>query len=323
MDISKTVYSLYYPETRKIVDSLWSSRPHEWYEDNYTKKQNDMHEPFLSTWADWMKIAGVTIGDMKYQYPVNGASEAIFHLMAYYASHPYSSSSDRVFHVFEGEYEGYRKNAEALGAKVVVHSRTEWDIQTSPSDVFFISQPSAIDGNVWHEFNDWVNMMEKFHPSVSIVVDLTYIGCANNLDPANLHLAYPNIDAVVWSLSKPFGVYYHRIGDVFSRMELPSLYGNFWFKNLFSLHLGEALMKAYMPTELPKKYRALQENTITRLIYEGTLHQDTKASDVVLLAHNIISPFILTDDEYVRTANDKVCTARYCLTPSLDRIINK
>ena len=75
--------------------------------------------------------------------------------------------------------------------------------------------------------------------------------------------------AVIFSLSKPFGVYYHRIGGVLTRAEVPTLRGHLWFKNLFSLHLGERLMAAHGARELPARYAALQQRALNRAIASG------------------------------------------------------
>src|SRR5262245_57753024 len=106
MDVTRAVYGVTFPETRRIVDALWAERPHHWYERNYTKRQDPMHEPFLARWRDWSAAAGVRLGeDFRYAYPTAGANEGIFHLLAQHATQP--SGGGRRIHVFAGEYEGY------------------------------------------------------------------------------------------------------------------------------------------------------------------------------------------------------------------------
>lgn len=327
MYISKTVYSLYWPETRQIVESLWKSTPHDWYTDNYTKKQNEMHTPYLNGWREWVAQANVKLGkQFRHDYPTNGASEGIQHLMAYFATH-ITRYGKPAIHVFEGEYEGYRKVAEALNLKVYIHHRHNYkesiEARHLSNDVFWISQPSAIDGNVWPEFSSWVQWMNKNAAALPIVVDLTYVGAVAK--DYEIDLTSPNIKAVLWSLSKPFGVYYHRIGGLASSVELPSLYGNYWFKNLFSLHLGIALMKAYGPHDLPRKYLAAQEHVIksVRMTPMRVCHGQLSLvpSDVVILAHQKFEPGII-NDEYIRVKNEHEVIARYCLTPNMDWHIN-
>lgn len=327
MYLSKTVYSLYWPETRQVVDSLWNSAPHNWYEENYTKKQNDMHAPFLNGWREWVKQANVKLGqNFKHDYPTNGASEGIQHLMAYFATRD-SHMGKPAIHVFEGEYEGYRKVAEALGLKVYTHSRHNYKESIKSSvyrDIFWISQPSAIDGNVWPEFSEWVQWMNRNAAPMSIIVDLTYVGTVAK--EFEIDLTSPNIKAVLWSLSKPFGTYYHRIGGVVSSIELPSLYGNLWFKNLFSLHLGTALMDAFGPHDLPRKYLEEQASAIRSVkmspAAECYLPNRLVQSDVVILAHQKFSPKSSVDEEYIRVKNGHEILSRYCLTPGMDLRVN-
>src|SRR5918999_601042 len=68
-----------------------------------------------------------------------------------------------------------------------------------------------------------------------------------------LDLRSPSLGAVFFSLSKAFGVYYHRIGGVLSRAPLPGLEGNRWFKNVFSLALGTLLLERFGVRELPAR----------------------------------------------------------------------
>jgi histidinol-phosphate/aromatic aminotransferase/cobyric acid decarboxylase-like protein len=328
MYISKTVYSLYWPETRQVVESLWRSSPHEWYTDNYTKNQNNMHAPYLNGWREWVAQANVKLGkQLRHDYPTNGASEGIQHLMAYFATHDNRIGKPAI-HVFEGEYEGYRKVAEALNLKVYTHSRHNYkesiDARHLNGDVFWTSQPSAIDGNVWPEFSEWVQWMNRNAAGMPIIVDLTYVGAVAR--EFEINLTSPNIKAVLWSLSKPFGVYYHRIGGMVSSIELPSLYGNYWFKNLFSLQLGTALMDAYGPYDLPRKYLARQETCINhvRMCPSHVCYSQMQLvpSDVVILAHQKFDPGLVFNDEYIRVKNNHEIVSRYCLTPGMDMDVN-
>jgi len=321
MDIARTVYSIYYPETQRIVENLWKSVPHDWYTENYTKKQNEMHTPYLNGWREWVAKANVRLGkQFRYDYPTNGASEGIQHLMTYFATHDGRLGKPAI-HVFEGEYEGYRKIAEALNLKVYTHSRHNYkesiDARHLHGDVFWTSQPSAIDGNVWLEFSEWVRWMNRNAATMPIIVDLTYVGAVAK--EFEIDLTSPNIKTVLWSLSKPFGVYYHRVGGLASAIELPTLYGNYWFKNLFSLHLGVELMKTYGPHDLPRKYLHVQDQILTNAFpSEAT----TLASDVVILANKKIKGLNSFNSEYVRVKNNHETIIRYCLTPGMDKVIN-
>ncbi len=133
--------------------------------------------------------------------------------------------------------------------QVIQHNRQFWkDLERDsdamrPGDCFYLSQPSSIDGNTWDDADEFIKMMAHTHPYVRIRLDLCYLGTTTRpfkLLNANMF----NVDMIFFSLSKVFGVYYHRIGGVFCKRKLPGLFGNRWFKNLFSLQLGCELMGA-------------------------------------------------------------------------------
>jgi histidinol-phosphate/aromatic aminotransferase/cobyric acid decarboxylase-like protein len=140
MNITKTVYSLYWPETRLVVDELWKSCPHDLYTEPYTKKQDKEHITFLEKWKEW---SGLNMDGFNYAYPTHGASEAITHILA-------SCPKTTKLHVIEGEYEGYQRIAEAFGLRVVVSERLD-DITRAAvaDDIVMLSTPSAIDGRAW------------------------------------------------------------------------------------------------------------------------------------------------------------------------------
>jgi len=156
----------------------------------------------------------------------------------------------------------------------------------------------------------WINTN---HPDVPVDVDIAYAGATTAED--NIELDYSNIASVFFSLSKSFGVYRDRTGGVFSREEIPGLYGNKWFNNAISLLMGERLIEKYEPCQLPKKYRDVQEKVVSAL--SQLLGEDVLCSDVPLIGHsptasvhpNIIKPF------------QRAHGMRYCLTPAIDKAV--
>ncbi len=322
-DVVRTVYGIYYPETRRVVDELWAERPHAWYERNYTGRQDSMHQGCMDRWRAWVSAAGVTLGaGYAHGYPTAGANEAIHALLAQQAVQPAGGGGRRI-HVFEGEYEGYSHLALALGLEVVTHTRSVDAYRASlaararPGDAFWISQPSALDGNLWGGFDELRAWLAVHAPGVKLVVDLTYVGAVPTA--TQIDLDHEQVAAVVWSLSKPFGVYYHRVGGLVSRREVATLRGHHWFKNLFSVHLGERLMAAHSACELPARYAPVQAETLARARAAGELPASARASDVVMLAHaHARAP---EDDarfaEYARGGG-----LRFCLSPGMDRRIS-
>jgi hypothetical protein len=300
--IVKTVYSYYYPETRDIVGRLWRDEPHTLYDKAWEKETETSHFPFLAAWKDW---SGVDVAGFPHGYPTNGASEAIKDLISL-------MPSGARLHIFAGEYEGYARIAECHGIEVVIHDpdleKLVQSCRFMPGDLFFVSNPSAIDGEYRKDFDAFALTMRAYYPSVGIVLDVSYVGTVqrHRLLWASRH---PNIRAVVFSLSKPFGVYNHRIGGCFSRQEVGTLYGNRWFKNHFSIELGRQLMEKYAVDALPKKYAAAQQAVIEKGVEAGVLPAETIPCNVVLLARSAAGPA-----EFLRAPGHY----RYCLTPGFD-----
>jgi len=315
-DVTRTVYGVTYPETRRIVDTLWAERPHELYERNYTGRQDDMHRGLLARWREWVADAGVALGGgFPHEYPTAGANEAIHALVAQYAVH-----GARRLHVLDGDYEGFVHVAQGLRLEVVRHARdpARWPESLAaarPGEPLFLSQPSAIDGAVWDGLAPLLRAVAARAPGVEVVVDLTYVG-AVAVAP-RIDLRHDAVRAVVWSLSKPFGVYYHRIGGVVSREPIPTLAGHHWFKNLFSVILGERLLAAHGALDLPTRYRPLQHAAIERLREEGALPASARPSDVVLLAH-APAPAAGTPDAARFAEHARGGVLRFCLSPAID-----
>ncbi len=307
LGLSRTVYSCYYPETQAVVDELWTSKPHALYQEAYMHRNQDLHLEFASDWVAWSSpLVQIDRLEHKHFYPSQGSSEAIRDLISQIAV-----ARGRV-HIFSGEYEGYRAYAEAFKVPVIQHQRENY--QTTLKDVhrgdfFFISEPSSLDGCCWREFPDFIRYLENTCPNIQIAVDLCYIGTTTE-GPLRT-LESPLIHSIFFSLSKSFGVYYHRIGGVFSREAQPSLEGNNYFRNLFSLSLGKALLHAYDVTALPRKYRPLQLKTVDGIATElGEL----KMSDCVLLAHRPAGNETSELARYVQRQN----FLRVCLTPTFE-----
>lgn len=293
----KPVHSLYYPETQAVIGELWRSQPHSWYERSYERRQDTVHVAFLEMWKRW---SGLNLTAFPHGYATHGASEAIKDLIL----------PPGRLHVFHGEYEGYEKIAEARKMEIVKHVRRADAARNDyrPGDHFWISQPSSIDGCVWNGFDAFVEEMGRLHPSVRVFLDVTYVGTTARpvtVDPSR----HVNVAAVIFSLSKPMGVYYHRIGGCLSREPIDTLWGNHWFKNLMSLNLGMALMSRYGVTDIPARYAPIREEVMRLLVHDGLLPEDAVPSDALLLAHGPTGP-----EEFLRAPEQY----RFCLTKALD-----
>ena len=310
--VTAAVYGLLLPETRAMVRRLWAERPENLYERSYDDVQDAAHVVFLDAWRAWVSPLVSGLGEFHHAYVANGSSEAIRESVWSLASAAHSRGLTPQLHVFAGEYEGYAAYARAAGIAVVSHDREHWADEKSYSPQalhrWYISQPSAIDGNNWPAFPEFVaGMAER---GVEIAVDLAYVGAA--ADQPAIDLSLPNIRYVFFSLSKVFGLFYHRVGGTLSRSPMLGLEGNRWFKNMFSLYLGTSLMSETPTlTTLPTRYRHVQLEACQQL---GTEHGiPFTPSEVILLAWSPLGPY---PDVFRRGGN-----YRWCLTPTLDALL--
>ena len=317
LGLSKTVYALRYPESVRVVaDTLHQTAENQNdYFFAHTGKQDTLHNVFLDKYRSWAsEVVNADWDKFAYQYPTNGSSEAIREQIAYLAA-----SGIDCLYVLDGEYEGYEAIAKGLGLRVIKINRLkaldkDYLKQSFPYQpgVFFISQPSSIDGNIWAHYDDFMVLLNEIYPSMGVYVDLAYVGCI--ADNYQLELQYENVEGIFFSLSKAFGVYYDRIGGVFLKNENPLLYGNKWFKNILSMKIGFNLMDAYDVYTIPKKYRFVQEHAVDDLIQDFKYIQK---ADVILLA-NLGKDLLNKETISLLSRNPQEDTVRICLTAILE-----
>ena len=338
---SGTVYALVMPEVSQIIsnivdgklDGAFASEGDEgrahWlqrYDRAWEARQDQSHELYFDTWEKWAApIVGTAPAAFPFRYPTAGASEGIYKLIAEFARTYCDSPHPSYLHMFKGDYEGFSAFAESLGLRVIKHHRNALRMldargiidghpMNEANRLFMLSQPSAIDGNIWAEFPTFIAAMAEHAPKASIIPDLTHVGATSDL--FRIALDSPNSPAFVMSQSKPFGVYYHRIGGVYSRRELPSLFGNKWFKNLLSIDIGIEVMKAFGVTDLPNRYRPLALEAFADACHSLEL-DPVWPSDVFMLATAI------TTDELSALDREGSGRMRLCLTPGMKSKINE
>jgi hypothetical protein len=287
---TRTVYCYYFPGVRKIIDEVVKNYPHDVFLSSITPGLDNFHFPIIDKFVDYHKNLISGLNNFQYKYFTDGSRQGIFHLLVELKC----KEPNLIIYVLKGEYEGYREYATRLGIKFQEVEENA-DFSKLESGVFFISNPSGRDGNIIP--NEFIENICKYH---RVVYDLAYAGLTKEY---NLKVDYPNIIAVVASMSKPFGLYYYRAGFAFTKEPIETLIANKWFKNIFSLVVTKAILEKIKPQELYKKYKPLQERIIEKINKENNLK--LKASDVILLANTEekIEPFI----------RDKFC--RLCLTP--------
>ena len=332
---SKTVYALVTPETEaaknfvlgNAVDEPDAARRRyfEQFRDAWTGKQYASHEAFIERWMAWANpVVAIDAAEFSWRYPTGGGSEALFHVIAAYGNRARSERFDPQVHVFTGEYEGYKAYAEACGIAVTEHPRANWQQvgRTLPATALFcLSQPSAIDGNVWPQANAFFEQLAAGAAKPCLLLDVTYVGSISEAPAARIAADSPAVQALAFSLSKPFGVYYDRIGGILCRKAMPSLFGNQWFKNLTSLQLGQALLDRHDVFDLPRRYRRVQLEAAARV--GERLGVKLSPCDVGILAQADSSA--LVDRALAaflrRPAGDINAPLRLCLTPAMAEMI--
>ncbi|MGA3020330.1 MAG: aminotransferase class I/II-fold pyridoxal phosphate-dependent enzyme [Candidatus Micrarchaeales archaeon] len=262
------VRAYYMSEVQREISLLAKDYPTSTYLKPLTPDLDELHKPVIDAYLRKFGPLFKGIEGYRWQYPTAGSSEAIFHILAGIKSkHP-----DAVIYTLKGEYEGYREYSKPLGLRTMEVIKVS-DAKTP--GYWFISNPSARDGNLLGEelIGDICDAGHK------IVYDATYVGCVPRFV---VDLSNQNIVAILASMSKPFGMFYYRVGFAFTREEMGSLFGNKWFKNIFSLLAAQRIIEKFGPDKLVPKYKKLQREVVEELKRKTGL--PIVASDVFLIA---------------------------------------
>lgn len=277
--VSRTVYSAVWPETEALVRRCMAEETEAMlarHRQAHTKRQDAMHGEFFDAWLAYAQPFA-RLPALPHHYPSAGSSEAIREILR----SALWQQQDLV--VFDGEYEGYEAMAAMQGTTIHRIDRQRWREQIEQwltqgtpwgrqgrRAQWWVSQPSAIDGNLWAEFEAWLGATEALGADTSIWVDLCYLGVTTRA--FHLDLDRPHVAGVVFSLSKTMGAYYRRIGGCLSREPLPGLWGNGWFKNLDSLYLGTRWLQTpvFQGDQWQATLLARQHQAIARVLNSET-----------------------------------------------------
>ena len=338
--VTATVYSVVWPATEALVRrcmALETDAMLERHRSAHTKAQDQLDRPFFEAWDRFASPAVRGLEAFPERYPCNGSSEAIREIIRQ------ASWKGQMLVVFDGDYEGYEVLAEGQGTTVLRVDRArwretlaEWESHGVPWGTggaqWWVSQPSAIDGNVWPDFAEWLAGTDAL-VGCDVWVDLTYVGRARLQAPIDL-AQRPAVAGVVFSLSKVMGAYYRRIGGCLSRVEIPGLWGNRWFKNLDSLFLGQRwLAQAGNALTEGQRYAHEQRRAMDRALQTlgGEAAWDAagvrwQASDVPLLMYAVPAEKVPEGQEAIATmarrGRAQPVVWRLCLTPALEAILN-
>jgi histidinol-phosphate/aromatic aminotransferase/cobyric acid decarboxylase-like protein len=295
-----SVYAYFYPEVREVVNKVVKGFSQELLLKSIFPGLDNYHDSFITKFVKKSEKYQKGLADFENKYFINGSSEGIFHLLVDSIFH----NEGKPIYIFKGDYEGYQEYAKNIGGSVINIDFTS-DFKKLPLGRWFISNPSAIDGNILD--NKIINLLCDLGHEV--IVDISYLGSTKEYQ---LDLTHPNIIAVLASMSKPFGLFYYRIGIVFSRRQLPTLYPNKWFKNILSISIAEALLDKFGIGHFYKKYQPVQEKAIKQLKQETGF--EVIPSDILLLAYAPSNGLSSSQKEslskFLRGDN-----FRFCLTP--------
>jgi hypothetical protein len=319
--VSKIVYALVMPETEQAIDAVLDGVQsggresyHRLFREAWTQKQDAVHGDFFATWLDWTQsILQWPTAEFPFRYPTAGASEGLREAIHRYGARARLDGFEPTIHLFEGEYEGFAAYARAAGIRTAIHRRGDWRQAIEifrPRDQIYISQPSAIDGCVWSDFDRFVESLYRHCPDAEVMLDLSYVGCVPKA--FTVRADHPNISVVFFSLSKPAGMYYHRIGGMFAREEYLGLFGNKWFKNISSLAIGTEFMRRHSVFELPRKYEVTQQRVIDEI--REQLGLALRRADIMLLAIGPPGDPISDLERFLLRGPEGDALVRVCLT---------
>lgn len=300
----KSVYSYYFPEVRKLISEVTKNFPHEEFLKSVTPPGlDDFEKPVIEKMKEYYKEEVVGLNDIEFVYPTAGSSEGIYHLLTRIKT----ETPEKPIYTLVGEYEGYRECAAGMGLSVQEVEEDMAVIKKLPNGIWFISNPSARNGNIIQDslINQIADMGHK------IVLDLAYMGMTEKY---KFDLTHKNIVAVLASMSKPFGLFYYRVGFTFTKEPVKTLYGTKWFKNIFSLIVADKVFEKF-----PARY-FYNKCSPTKLKILEEIRKDTgitmRSSDVVLLAYLTEADFKELNEEqktFVAPYKRGDCY-RFCLT---------
>lgn len=340
LPVSHTVYSVVWPATEVLIrrclteeiDALMAR-----HRQSFTQTQDALHEPFMDAWRDFAGPAVRGLATFDEAYPCSGSSEAIREIIRQ------ASWKQQALVIFDGDYEGYEAIARMQNTSVIRVDRADWR-QTmdrwqthgvpwgAGGAQWWVSQPSAIDGNDWLDFADWLAATDTL-PGCDVWIDLTYLGRARLQQTIDLRHR-PAVAGVVFSLSKVMGAYYRRIGGCLSRMAVPGLWANRWFKNLDSLFLGQRWLEGAGDAISEGQRYAQEQNQAMAIALESLGGESAwcdagtvwRPSDVPLLMYAApvrdAAPGFQPLFDKARRGQHGMAGARLCLTPTLEAMIS-
>jgi histidinol-phosphate/aromatic aminotransferase/cobyric acid decarboxylase-like protein len=301
-----TVYSYYLPEIRELITELTREYPHEVFLRSISPGLDDFHQPIFERLVAAHRQDVPDLGQFGFRYPTAGSEEGIREFLTLLQSR----GVQRIY-TWKGEYEGYREVARTRGIATV-----EVDFEAEPAALepghWFVSNPSARNGMIVPG-DRILAIAEAGH---QVFYDLSYLGAT---DPHVFDVSHPNVVAAAISFSKPFGLFYYRVGFTFSREAIPALYANKWFKNVYGLLIADRILDTVDHVALTRKYKRLQAAVVQEINEE--LGLGVSASDAYLLANlpAAAAAKLSRDQQELIAKFERGEWYRFCLTPYFER----
>jgi histidinol-phosphate/aromatic aminotransferase/cobyric acid decarboxylase-like protein len=297
-----TVYSYYLPEIRELITDLTRQYPHDVFLRSISPGLDDFHLPVIEKLIGAHQHDVPHLSQFPHRYPTAGSEEGIREYLTLLQSQGVGQ-----IYVWKGDYEGYRETAKTRNITAV-----EVDYDCDPAVLhpghWFLSNPSARNGMIVPREKVWA-IAEAGH---KLFYDLSYLGATG---PSVFDLSHPNIAAAVVSFSKPYGLFYYRVGFTLSRNPIPALYANKWFKNVFGLLIAEKILDEIDQAKLALKYKAIQSDIVGRI--NRAFELGLSASDVFLLASlpATAAPHLDAERRAMIAKFKRGDWYRFCLTP--------
>ena len=324
----KAVYSYYFPEVRRLMTQAEARFTPELYKLSTPVESLErlstlfdpplsltstdgaidldrLHEPLLSRVSQLYSAVLPGLKEYAFRYPTAGSSEGLFHLLSQLKSEGVAS-----IYVCRGEYEGFSAYASHHGMQTIEVDIDRVHIPALVPGVWFISAPSARDGSIFR--TDTVSQL--CNAGHRIVLDLAYLGLT---EPFTFDISHENILAIVFSLSKPFGLFRFRVGYLFSRREIPSLYANRWFKDISRHIQGLHVIESLGLTTLYERYRGTQCSIVEALRARFQINWEISDALLITTLSRSACPPRYRDQFKPYLRGERY---RFCLTPYFEQV---
>ncbi len=329
LNAMKAVYTYFFPEVRELVHTF-DDLPSELFLTSTSVKQAQeiidkynwktpfvvpstpqgyidldmIHIPVIEKVIEAYKTTIPSLKDFPYVYFTSGSSEGIFHVLAELKAKGLKSITS-----FKSEYEGYKEYSKTLGIRTEEIRREK--ISKLEKGIWFISNPSAIDGNIIEDKNiiDLANQGNEIH------LDLAYVGSTQD---HVYDVSHENIKTVFLSLSKPYGVFRFRMGFTFSREPIDSLYGNKWFKDIGRTLTAAKIVEEIVPSKLHRLYNEKQKQIVEKINDDYGI--GLEVSDALLLGNILNSQELDRSQKTLLRPYKRGDGYRLCLTPYYEEL---